>query len=81
MLVNRNVKNHFGMTGKWLFIWLMVVNSTSMLLFGYDQGVFGEYFRLRMLALADRMQVAFLRSKISRQDLASKTMRHSKASL
>lgn len=39
---NRSIGNHFGITGKWLYLWLMVVNSTSMLLFGYDQGVFGK---------------------------------------
>ena len=39
--MSRTVGNHFGITGKWLFIWLMITNSMAMLLFGYDQGVFG----------------------------------------
>ena len=41
MMHNRTVRNHFGVTGKWLSFWLMVTNATAMLLFGYDQGVFG----------------------------------------
>ena len=40
--MNRSISNHFGLSGKWLSWWLMVVNATSMLLFGYDQGVFGK---------------------------------------
>lgn len=42
----RKINNHFGVTGGWLYFWLMVVNSTSMLLFGYDQGVFGGILTL-----------------------------------
>lgn len=41
--MKRTVGNHFGVTGRWLYIWLMVANSSSMLLFGYDQGVFGVF--------------------------------------
>ena len=41
-MANRTVGNHFVVTGKWLFNWLMVTNATSMLVFGYDQGAFGK---------------------------------------
>ena len=41
MMGNRKVSNHFGVSGFWLYGWLMVTNSAAMLLFGYDQGVFG----------------------------------------
>ena len=36
------IRGHFGLTGYWLNFWVMVSCSTAMLLFGYDQGVFGE---------------------------------------
>ncbi len=45
-MCNRSISNHFGVTGEWLYVWLMVGNSTSMLLFGYDQGVFGSILTL-----------------------------------
>ncbi len=45
-MFNRSISNHFGVTGEWLYVWLMVVNSTSILLFGYDQGVFGNILTL-----------------------------------
>ena len=37
------MRNHFGLTGDRLNFWVMVSCSTAMLLFGYDQGVFGEH--------------------------------------
>jgi hypothetical protein len=43
-MAKHTLSNHFGVTGEWLFYWLMVTNATSMLLFGYDQGVFGKIF-------------------------------------
>ena len=42
MAVNRSIKNNLGLTGRWLYISLMICNSFAMLLFGYDQGVFGK---------------------------------------
>lgn len=36
------IHGHFGLSGYWLTFWIMVSCSTAMLLFGYDQGVFGE---------------------------------------
>ncbi len=36
------IHGHFGLSGYWLNFWIMVSCSTAMLLFGYDQGVFGE---------------------------------------
>lgn len=53
-MANRNVKNHFGLTGRWLYIWLMICNSFAMLLFGYDQGVFGMIRPNHHELLADR---------------------------
>ncbi len=41
--MQNNINSHFGLTGYWLNFWVMVSCSTAMLLFGYDQGVFGEY--------------------------------------
>ncbi|KAL9042056.1 MAG: hypothetical protein Q9180_000863 [Flavoplaca navasiana] len=32
---------YFGLTGGWLTFWVSVACSTDMMLFGYDQGVFG----------------------------------------
>ncbi|KAM0799918.1 general substrate transporter, partial [Usnea florida] len=37
---------HFGVTGKWLRACLLVTNANAMLLFGYDQGVFGGILTL-----------------------------------
>lgn len=32
---------YFGMKGGWLTFWVTVACATDMMLFGYDQGVFG----------------------------------------
>lgn len=40
----KNASNaYFGLTGGWLTFWVSVACSTDMTLFGYDQGVFGEF--------------------------------------
>ena len=40
--IRERCRNHFGVTGKCLYLNLMVCCSFAMLLFGYDQGVFGK---------------------------------------
>lgn len=32
---------YFGLKGGWLTFWVTVACATDMMLFGYDQGVFG----------------------------------------
>lgn len=32
---------YFGLRGGWLTFWVTVACATDMMLFGYDQGVFG----------------------------------------
>ena len=36
---------YFGLKGGWLTFWVTVACATDMMLFGYDQGVFGMSFR------------------------------------
>lgn len=33
---------YFGLRGGWLTFWVTVACATDMMLFGYDQGVFGK---------------------------------------
>jgi hypothetical protein len=34
---------YFGLRGGWLTFWVTVACATDMMLFGYDQGVFGIF--------------------------------------
>lgn len=36
-------KPYFGLRGGWLTFWVTVACATDMMLFGYDQGVFGIF--------------------------------------
>lgn len=51
---------YFGFKGTWLTFWVTVACGTDMLLFGYDQGVFGALNRSSPAHLLIHSQVELL---------------------